>query len=131
MKYLVFLHKFTHLHKFTWKALLLIGAVSTGSLSILAQGATDIAPAEPTDPIVLPTMTPSKQETADSAFAKLDIGKKGYLTLADTKVLPGFEQVFASSDTDHDNKLTPAEFIPAWQAYTGIPSNPDTFQRKK
>ena len=124
MKYLVFLQKFT------WNALLLIGIVTAGSLSMLAD-ATDIAPAEPTDPVVLPTMTPSKQETADSAFAKLDIGKKGYLTLADTKVLPGFEQVFASSDTDHDNKLTPAEFIPAWQAYTGIPSNPDTFQRKK
>jgi hypothetical protein len=124
MKYSAFLQKFN------WKALLLIGIVTAGSLSMLA-GATDIAPAEPTDPVVLPTMTPSKQETADSAFAKLDIGKKGYLILADTKVLPGFEQVFASSDSDHDNKLTPAEFIPAWQAYTGIPSSPDTFQRKK
>lgn len=91
----------------------------------------DIAPPEPTDPAVLPNVVPSKLENADSAFAKLDIGKKGYLTHEDTKVLTGFDEVFTSHDQDGNGKLVPEEFIKSWESYTGIPSNPENFQRTK
>lgn len=91
----------------------------------------DIAPPESTDPAVLPNVVPSKLENADSAFAKLDIGKKGYLTHEDTKVLTGFEEVFNSHDQDSNGKLVPEEFIKSWESYTGIPSNPENFQRTK
>ncbi|HEU4709388.1 MAG TPA: hypothetical protein VFS17_08755 [Methylophilaceae bacterium] len=76
-------------------------------------------------------MVPNKAETADSAFAKLDTGKKGFLTREDTKVLDGFDKTFHGADEDHDNRLTPKEFINAWSSYTGIPSSPETFQRTK
>jgi hypothetical protein len=91
----------------------------------------DIAPPESTDPGVLPNVVPSKLENADSAFAKLDIGKKGYLTNEDTKVLTGFDEVFTSHDEDGNGKLVPDEFIKSWESYTGIPSNPENFQRTK
>lgn len=100
--------------------------VSCGALA-----ATDIAPPESTDPAELPNVVPSKVENADSAFAKLDIGKKGHLTSGDAKVLSGFDQVFKANDKNQDGRLTPAEFMPAWEAYTGIPSNPENFQRTK
>ena len=126
---------FALLQPAAWRALFLSSIVAASGLamaaSMAAHGATDVAPTESTDPAELPTVVPSKQENADSAFAKLDIGKKGYLTLADTKVLSGFERVFQTTDTDHNNRLTPEEFIPGWEAYTGIPSSPDSFQRKK
>lgn len=130
---------FSLLQPAAWRALFLsnmvaasgFSMVATMAASMVAYGATDVAPTESTDPAELPTMVPSKQENADSAFAKLDIGKKGYLTLPDTKVLSGFERVFQTTDTDHNNRLTPEEFIPGWEAYTGIPSSPDSFQRKK
>lgn len=76
-------------------------------------------------------MVPGKLENADSAFAKLDIGKKGYLTHQDTKVLDGFERAFVTTDTNHDDKLTPDEFIRSWESYSGVPGNPETFQRTK
>jgi hypothetical protein len=93
--------------------------------------ATDIAPAESTDPAELPNVVPSKLENADSAFAKLDIGKKGYLTDDDTRVLTGFDRVFQAHDKDSDGKLTPEEFMKSWEAYTGIPSKPENFQRTR
>ncbi|CAG0987273.1 hypothetical protein MTYP_02085 [Methylophilaceae bacterium] len=96
-----------------------------------ASAATDIAPAESTDPAELPNVVPSKLENADSAFAKLDVGKKGYLTRTDTQVLSGFEQPFQTHDKNHDGKLTPDEFMRSWETYTGIPSKPENFQRTK
>lgn len=111
-----------------WKtSLLTIGICISSSL----YAATDIAPAESTDPAELPNVVPSRVENADSAFAKLDIGKKGYLTIEDTKVLSGFDKPFKSNDKNGDGKLSPEEFMPSWEAYTGIHTPPENFQRKK
>lgn len=96
-----------------------------------AIAATDIAPPESTDPAELPNVVPSKVENADSAFAKLDIGKKGFLSREDAKVLSGFDKPFRSNDQNQDGRLTPAEFMRAWETYTGIPSKPENFQRTK
>jgi hypothetical protein len=100
-------------------------------MTMPVRAATDIAPAESTDPAELPNVVPSKVENADSAFAKLDIGKKGFLTLEDTKVLSGFDKPFKSNDKNSDGKLSPEEFMPSWEAYTGIHTQPENFQRKK
>jgi hypothetical protein len=67
----------------------------------------------------MPTVVPSKQEHAESVFAKLDNGKKGYISMADVTVLPGFDRVFQSSDGDHDGKLSLKEFKSAWPTYSG------------
>ena len=67
----------------------------------------------------MPTVVPSKQETADSVFAKLDNGKKGYISLADVTVLPGFDHVFQAADGNHDGKLSLKEFKMAWPLYSG------------
>jgi hypothetical protein len=99
-------------------------------MPILA-AADDIAPPEPTDPGVLPNVVPSKLENADSAFAKLDVGKKGYLTLEDTQVLTAFEETFTAYDENRDGRLVPVEFIKSWESYTGIPSKIENFQRTK
>lgn len=74
----------------------------------------------------MPTVVPSKQETAESVFAKLDNGKKGYISLADVTVLPGFEPIFQSSDGNHDGKLSLKEFKAAWPAYSGTADPVDT-----
>lgn len=107
------------------KTLLLASMVTASGFSMTTHGM-DIAPAESTAPAELPTVVPNKQETTDSAFAKLDTGKKGYLTLADVKVLSGFDRIFQTTDADHNGKLTPEEFKTGWETYTGIPSSPDT-----
>lgn len=113
------------------KAYLLTVILSSAALLSSVQAAPDIVEPEPQDPAVLPTMVPGKLETADSAFAKLDAGKKGYLTVEDTKVLEDFDEAFKAADGDGNSQLTPQEFIHGWEDYTGIPSNPDTFQRTK
>ena len=74
----------------------------------------------------MPTVVPSKQETAESVFAKLDNGKKGYISLADVTVLPGFDRVFQSSDSNHDGKLSLKEFKLAWPAYSGTTDPADS-----
>jgi hypothetical protein len=115
----------------TLKTFLIIGILGSATIFPSVQAAPDIAEPEPQDPAVLPTMVPGKLETADSAFAKLDAGKKGYLTVQDTQVLEDFDHAFKAADGDADTHLTPQEFIHGWEDYTGIPSNPDTFQRTK
>jgi hypothetical protein len=67
----------------------------------------------------MPTVVPSKQETAESVFAKLDAGKKGFISMADVTVLPGFDKVFQAADGDHDGKLSLKEFKGAWATYSG------------
>ncbi|MBL8484223.1 MAG: EF-hand domain-containing protein [Rhodocyclaceae bacterium] len=65
------------------------------------------------------TIAPGKSETADSAFLKLDIKSKGYVTKDDTKVLEGFDKSFTKHDDKRDGKLSLAEFRKAWSMYTG------------
>ena len=113
------------------KSFLLTGILGSAAMFPAVHAAPDIVEPEPQDPAVLPTMVPGKLETADSAFAKLDAGKKGFLTTEDTKVLEDFEEPFKAADGDGDKRLTPNEFIQGWEKYTGIPSNPETFQRTK
>ena len=67
------------------------------------------------------TIPPSKSETSDSAFKKLDASHKGYLTQDDAKAMPGFDRSFQSADANHDGKLTSDEFKKAWTSYTGNP----------
>lgn len=122
------------MHASKLKAFLLTGILGSAGMFPSAYAAPDIVepePLEPLDPSVLPTMVPGKLETADSAFAKLDAGKKGYLTREDTKVLENFGEAFNEADADGNRQLEPMEFMHGWETYTGIPSNPDTFQRTK
>lgn len=74
----------------------------------------------------MPTVVPSKQETAESVFAKLDNGKKGYISLADVTVLPGFDKVFQGADGNHDGKLSLKEFKAAWPVYSGTTDPAET-----
>jgi len=62
---------------------------------------------------------PSKAEPADAAFKKLDTSGKGYLSMDDTKALPGFDKSFQANDANHDGKLSADEFKKAWQEFTG------------
>jgi hypothetical protein len=115
----------------SFKALLFTGMLGSAGMFPLLHAAPDIVEPEPQDPAVLPAMVPGKMETADSAFAKLDAGKKGYLTTEDTRVLENFDEAFHKADTDGNRQLSPQEFIQGWEIYTGIPSNPETFQRTR
>jgi hypothetical protein len=74
-------------------------------------------PAMPSPKMGATTMAPSKTDTADAAFRKLDATGKGYVSRDDVKTLPGFEQVFEKFNTKHDGKLTRDEFAKAWDAY--------------
>jgi hypothetical protein len=64
---------------------------------------------------------PSKSETSDSAFKKLDASSKGYVTRDDAKSVEGFDRSFQSADANHDGKLTSDEFKKAWTSFTGNP----------
>ena len=57
----------------------------------------------------------------ESAFKKLDVAGKGYVTRDDTKELEGFDPVFQQNDGNHDRKLTPDEFRRAWTTYAVRP----------
>ena len=67
----------------------------------------------------MPSATPSKSESAASAFEKLDATHSGYVTKAQAAKLDGFDTAFAKADTNHDGKLSQSEFNVAWAAYTG------------
>ncbi|HTR58181.1 MAG TPA: hypothetical protein VMM27_08400 [Casimicrobiaceae bacterium] len=67
----------------------------------------------------MPAVTPSKAETATSAFAKLDAAHRGYVTKDETAKLEGFDKAFEQGDKNKDGKLTQAEFEVAWSMYTG------------
>ena len=49
---------------------------------------------------------PSKAESPDTAFRKLDAGGKGFVTKDDAKALSGFEKAFQDNDANVD-KLVP------------------------
>jgi hypothetical protein len=101
-------------------ALLMCGAVGFAGTG-LAQGQPDAAKGNypsagktATTPIA-----PSRAETPDAAFKKLDASGKGYVSQEDAKVLSGFDQAFQASDANHDGKLTADEFNKAWSMYSG------------
>ncbi len=62
---------------------------------------------------------PSKAESPDTAFRKLDYSGKGYVTKDDTSALSGFEKAFQDNDANHDGKLTADEFRKAWSEFSG------------
>ena len=68
-------------------------------------------------------VTPSKSETAISAFEKLDAAHAGYVTKEQTAKLDAFDQVFVQADKDKDGKLNKEEFRAAWAIYTGNPAS--------
>jgi hypothetical protein len=62
---------------------------------------------------------PSKSDSAETAFKKLDRSAKGYLTLEDVAVLPGFATPFTNADSSHLGRLNLIGFTRAWTAYVG------------
>jgi len=98
------------LRNFTYAAVLACASV-TGSLQVNAaddtQGAASTASAN----------VPSKTDSADAAFKKLDRSKKGYVTLEDVAVLPGFDAAFTNADSSHLGRLNLTAFTQAWTAY--------------
>ncbi len=103
-------------HKRLLATTLVVGMATYGGAA-LAAGESTTAPATPGASMGTTPMAPSKSETADSAFKKLDAGSKGYVTHEDTKALPGFEAMFDKFNTKHDGKLTRDEFARAWTSY--------------
>lgn len=77
-----------------------------------------VSPLSPTAPpeLIKPAL-PSELRTAESVFRKLDVGKRGYVTLDDTKDLIGFEKAFRSVDTAGSGRLNPKQFRKAWAIY--------------
>ena len=64
-------------------------------------------------------MTPSKAETPDSAFDKLDANGHGFVTREDTRGLDNFDAAFQAGDRNGDGRLSPDEFQRAWSFYSG------------
>jgi len=62
------------------------------------------------------SMSPSKSDTAASAFEKLDSAKAGYVTKEQAAKLNGFD--FTQADKNKDGKLDRDEFNAAWGAYS-------------
>jgi hypothetical protein len=79
------------------------------------------APTASTPGIQMSAVTPSKSETALSAFEKLDSSHVGYLTKEQVAKLDGFDKAFIQADKDKDGKLNKEEFRAAWAIYTGNP----------
>ncbi|MGE5469817.1 MAG: hypothetical protein ACM3X0_03350 [Bacteroidota bacterium] len=91
------------------------------------------SPASPTAPaeIVKPglpslspdtrAIVPSRSELPDSAFKKLDVGSKGYVTKADAHELQGFDKAFDMADPQRTGRLNAAQFQKAWKAYSTGP----------
>jgi len=60
---------------------------------------------------------PSKSDSADAAFNKLDRSGKGYVTWEDVAGLPNFASAFANADSTHLGRLNLVGFTKAWTAY--------------
>jgi Ca2+-binding EF-hand superfamily protein len=72
-------------------------------------------------PTQLAATTPSKSETAPSAFEKLDASHSGFVTKEQAAKLDGFDKAFTQADKNKDGKLSQDEFNAAWAIYTGKP----------
>ncbi len=102
----------------------LVLASGFGAATAADYSATAPKPAQDTGKSMAPatgarTAAPSKAETSDAAFRKLDSAGKGYVTKDDAKSLAGFDKAFQDNDANHDGRLTAAEFAKAWQEFTG------------
>lgn len=112
--------------KLLWAMLALLGPLAAsaadGGLGQVPDappvGAPAVSPLSPTAPpeLVKPAL-PSELQTAESVFRKLDVGKRGYVTLDDTKDLIGFEKAFRSVDKAGSGRLNPMQFRKAWAIY--------------
>ena len=60
---------------------------------------------------------PSKADSADTAFKKLDRAGKGYVTWEDIAGLPDFATAFANADSTHLGRLNLVGFTQAWTVY--------------
>lgn len=106
--------KTTHHQERLVLALILSSVLGAGSGASIAE--TLPAAADPSASVPRP-IPPSKSELVDSAFKKLAQGKD-YVAKEDAMVLDNFAPIFESADTNHDGKLSFAEFRKAWTAYT-------------
>ena len=97
-------------------ALLLAGLGAVATMSFAQSPASAPSAASPSGNMIVP---PSKAETPDSAFRKLDPNTKGYVSKDDAAQLPGFDTAFQRADADKDGRLTPSEFNQAWAIYSG------------
>jgi hypothetical protein len=70
-------------------------------------------------PIQMPTVIPSKAETASSAFAKLAPTGSTFVTREQANRLDGFDRAFSDADRNRDGQLDRDEFNAAWANYTG------------
>ena len=100
-----------------------LAALTAGSVLAQTQPATPGATPAPTpgvsgSPIQMPSVIPSKSETAPSAFEKLAMSRS-FVTKEDAGKLDGFARAFSDADRDKDGKLNPDEFAVAWAIYTG------------
>ena len=86
---------------------------ATSSLLI---GAADDA-ATPAVAASADSSVPSKTDSADEAFKKLDKSAKGYVTWEDIADLPDFATAFANADSTHLGRLNLVGFTQAWTAY--------------
>jgi hypothetical protein len=80
-----------------------------------------MAPAAPANPAGMAksmgtATTPSRTESADTAFRTLDPANRGYLSQGDVARLPGFT-TFEQADTNKDGRLGSDEFSKAWSTY--------------
>ena len=70
-------------------------------------------------PIQMPSVLPSRAETASSAFDKLAASGSTFVTKEEADKLDGFDRAFAEADRDKDGKLSKDEFNAAWAIYSG------------
>ena len=96
-------------------AAVLACAAATSSLQIHA--ADDSGPQRATTDAN--SSLPSKTDSADTAFRKLDRSGKGYVTWEDIAGLPDFATAFGNADSTHLGRLNLVGFTKAWTAYVG------------
>jgi hypothetical protein len=103
-------------------------AIAAGEYSGQAKqpGATTTAPTADAGKATMPGATdavkaiaPSRSETSDAAFKKLDATGRGYVTKEEAQSLSGFDKAFQDNDANNDGRLSADEFKKAWAAYSG------------
>ena len=88
-------------------------ASAIGSFQV---GAADDADAK-TPSASADSSVPTKTDSADEAFRKLDKAAKGYVTWEDIAALPDFATAFGNADSTHLGRLNLTAFTQAWTGY--------------